>query len=108
MQYKQIKYKDEDFTIERNEDTLNVPHMFSKKYDFIKKACSNKTINDVFEKILILNIENLFYDLNVEDVDKDILLLNDGYYKMKSDLHLKFKHDYDYLEDEMTVLNNTI
>jgi hypothetical protein len=108
FQYKKIIYRDENFTEERDEDSINVPNIFVKKYDFIKNACSNIKIKNIFERVLKLDIENLFYSLKVADISNDILLLNDSYYKMRKDLHIKFSNDYDYLEEEMTVNDNTI
>jgi len=103
LQYKKIKYKDEEYTIEREEELINVPNIFTKKYDFISNACKNEKIKNIFENILKLNVEELFHDLNIETVSKDILELSNEYYKLKKDLHTKFSSEYDYLEDEMAV-----
>lgn len=103
LQYKKIKYKDEEYTIEREEELINVPNIFTKKYDFISNACKNEKIKNIFENILKLDVEELFHTLNIKTVSKDILSLSDAYYKLKKDLHTKFSSEYDYLEDEMAV-----
>lgn len=103
LQYKKIKYKDDEYTIEREEELINIPNIFIKKYNFINNACKNEKIKNIFENILKLNVEELFHNLNIDVVSKDILTLSDAYHKMKKDLHTKFSSEYDYLENEMVV-----
>lgn len=108
LQYKKLKFRDTEFTIEKDDDDVKPPHIFTKKYNFICKACKNVKIKELFEKTLYIDIEKLFYDLNIDGLDKNILLLCESYGKLKKELHLKFDSDYDYMEDEITIQSNNI
>ena len=108
LQFKKIKFIAPDFTEPKNSDNISIPNVFTKKYNFINKACENDRIKQLFEELLCVDVEGLFYSLDLDTVNKNILLLSDSYAKLKKDLHLKFDSDYNYLEDEITIQNNTI
>jgi len=109
LQYKKLIYSDGNFNEMKNEEDIRVPHIFNKKYEFIKNACcSDNRIKSLFENILLIDVEELFYSLEIEAINKNIINLSESYNKLRKDLHVKFESDYNYLEDELTIQNNTI
>lgn len=108
LQYKKLRYYDENFENEKQENDIIVPNVFIKKYNFIKNALQKNNVKLLFDKILEIDIEKLFYSLDIDSIDKNILLLADSYHELRKELHLKFDSDYNYLEDEITIQGNTM
>ncbi len=81
-------------------ENLNVPILFTAKYNYIEKIRENDEIKNILETINKINLEELF-KLNEINLEPKILKFVEKYSEIsRKDLHYNFGHDWDYLENE--------
>lgn len=107
--WKKIKYnilKKEDLYKDIDEleikENNTIPILFASKYNYIDKIQENNDIKHIYNKINNLDLENIFINNNLIEIDDIILKFSEKYSKIsKNNLHYNFEHDWDYLTDEM-------
>ncbi len=107
--WKKIKYgiKSEDnklLEIDENDlvpvENLNVPILFTAKYNYIEKIRENEEIRKILDLINKINLEELF-KVDEINLEPQVLKFVEKYSEIsKKDLHYNFGHDWDYLENE--------
>ncbi len=86
--------------LEERED-IKVPILFQAKYNCIEQMLQNTHIIKYFETLNNLSLENLYVQDQI-DLDEGLLKFVEKYSELsKKDLHYKFGHDWDYLENEL-------
>jgi len=97
---KEDLYKDTDELEIKENNTI--PILFASKYNYIDKIQENNEIKVIYNKINNLDLEKIFINNNLIEIDDIILKFSEKYSKIsKNNLHYNFEHDWDYLTDEM-------
>ncbi len=107
--WKKIKYgiKPEDndlLEVDENDlvpiENLNVPILFTAKYNYIEKIRENVEIRKILDLINKINLEDLFKQDEI-NLEPQVLKFVEKYSEIsRKDLHYNFGHDWDYLENE--------
>ena len=108
--WKKIKYTiEDDIDILKPESELvetnkEAPILFLSKFKYIDKILENDAIKQIFNDLNSIDL-NEIYSQNILP-NENIIQFCNKYAKLSKELHYKFDHDWDHLEEEMN-LNST-
>lgn len=108
--WKKIKYMiEDDIDILKPESELKetnkeAPILFLSKFKYIDKILENNAIKQIFNELNSIDL-NEIYSQNILP-NENIIQFCNKYAKLSKELHYKFDHDWDHLEEEMN-LNST-
>lgn len=113
--WKKIKYdipKDNQSMVILPESELElrenpvIPILFVAKYNYIEKILENEQIKEIFTTLNKINLAELYVKDEI-DLDPKIIKFVEKYTDIsKKDLHYKFEHDWDYLDNEFEQVEN--
>jgi hypothetical protein len=110
--WKKLKY-----VINNNDDLLKdvselekteikkIPILFLAKFNYIENIQEDIEISNLLIKINNLDLEEIFMNNNLNNMD-NIIKFSEKYNKKSKILHYKFDNDWDYLEEQDTSSNN--
>ena len=105
--WKKLKYiikEENDVLKPTNELELSdktVPVLFLAKYNYLEKIQTNETIKKLLEDLNKINLNELYSEDKL--IDEQITKFSNKYMKLSKELHYKFDHEWDYLENELNV-----
>lgn len=77
-----------------------IPILFVAKYNYIEKILGNEQVKEIFTILNKINLAELYVKDEI-DLDPKIIKFVEKYTEIsKKDLHYKFEHDWDYLDNE--------
>jgi len=77
-----------------------IPILFMAKYNYIEKILENDQVREMFNTLNLLDLTKLYIEDEI-DLDSKIIKFAEKYTEIsKKDLHYKFDHDWDYLDNE--------
>lgn len=87
---------------------IKIPILFQAKYDYIEKLNNNIHIKKIFDTLNKLDLEELYIKDKI-DLDETVIKFVEKYYDLsKNDLHYKFEHDWDHMDNEFYDKGNDI
>ncbi len=77
-----------------------IPILFAAKYNYIEKILVNEQVKEIFTVLNNINLADLYVKDEIV-LDPKIIKFVEKYTEIsKKDLHYKFDHDWDYLDNE--------